>query len=95
MSGGSYDYIGFALENACLNRMYDPEMNKFVIDFIKLLHDLEWWQSSDISEEAYRKTLKEFKTKWFKASNRDKNLKAIIEEETQRLKTELLQMIGD
>lgn len=26
----------------------------------------EWWLSADYGEEKYRKTLKEFKEKWFK-----------------------------
>ena len=41
--------------------MYDVEMNDLIKDLCIVLHDLEWWQSCDSSEERYRKTLSTFK----------------------------------
>lgn len=49
----------------CENRMQDRGMNDLIKDLAKVLHDLEWWQSSDSDEEDYRKTISEFKAKWF------------------------------
>lgn len=66
MSGGSLNYICYTIENNLVGEMRDEMMNEFVKDFAKVAHDLEWWLSSDYGEETYRKTLKEFKEKWFK-----------------------------
>ena len=64
MSGGSYNYIYNTLSEECEGYMYDEEMNALIKDLCKVLHDLEWWQSCDISKEDYRKTVAEFKQKW-------------------------------
>lgn len=74
MSGGSYNYIYSRLKDECGNNMYDEEMNDLINDLCEVLHDLEWWQSCDTSEESYRKTLTKFKKKWFKG-NREERLK--------------------
>ena len=66
MSGGSYDYVCYKLSNECEGRMYDIEMNDLVKDLSEVLHDLEWWQSGDYSEDQYRETVSEFKAKWLK-----------------------------
>lgn len=66
MSGGHLNYICYTIENNLVGEMQDQMMNDFVKDFAKLAHDLEWWLSADYGEETYRKTLKEFKDKWFK-----------------------------
>ena len=65
MSGGSYNYIGSTLADECYGKMEDDELNELVSDFCKVLHDLEWWQSADIGEDAYRATVDKFKKKWF------------------------------
>lgn len=64
MSGGSYNYIYSTLSEECEGYMHDEEMNTLIKDLCKVLHDLEWWQSYDISEEDYRKTVAKFKQKW-------------------------------
>ena len=92
MSGGSYSYICFRLEEECKGRMYDAEMNMFVTDFVDVLHDLEWWRSSDTDEEQYRKTLKKFKKKWF-TGDRNERLEEIINEKCEALKAELIEML--
>jgi len=91
MSGGSYDYICYQVGDLS-GRMYDKEMDLLVKDLADLLHDLEWWQSGDVSEERYRKTLEKFKTKWF--GNRNERLADIINESCNSLRADLLQMIG-
>jgi hypothetical protein len=70
------------------------EMNNLIKDLVPVLKELEWWRSDDISEEDYRKTLKEFKQKWLR-NNSTENLKSIINEEVEKLRNELLTMIGD
>ena len=93
MSGGSYDYECYRVEEVYVGRMYDREMNILMLDLVKVLHDLEWWQSGDYGEEAYQKTLSEFKDKWFDG-DRSERLESIINESIADLRTELLKMIG-
>lgn len=93
MSGGSYDYECYRVEEEYVGRMYDREMNLLMFDLVKVLHDLEWWQSGDYGEETYQKTLSEFKDKWFDG-DRVERLQNIITEATDKLRTELLAMIG-
>ena len=66
MSGGHFNYICYTIENNLVGEMRDEVMNEFVGGFADLTHDLEWWLSADYGEETYRKTLKEFKDKWFR-----------------------------
>lgn len=95
MSGGSYGYISDRLLDECENRMHDREINALIQDLAKVLHDLEWWQSSDISEEAYRKTVSEFKKKWLGGDNREERLKDMINEIFAEAKKEALELIGE
>lgn len=88
MSGGSRDYICYTVERELLGRMEDAELDRMIVDFGKLLHDLEWWTSGDIEEDAYRKTVKEFKKKWFK-SNPKIRTEEIINEKIEELRKEL------
>lgn len=65
--------------------MYDVELDEMIHDLCEVLHDVEWWQSSDISEDDYRKTAKKFKDKWL--GKRDEQYKdALIKclDETKR-----------
>ena len=94
MSGGSYDYVCYKLSNECEGRMYDAEMNDLIKDLCDLLHDLEWWQSGDTSEECYRKTLAKFKAKWFKG-NRKVRLKGYIDEQIGMVRSQLYNLIGE
>lgn len=94
MSGGSYDYICYKLEEQCEDRMYDAEMNDMIKDLFKVLHDLEWWNSGDISEEQYRTTLAKFKAKWFKA-DRKVRLKGYIDEQIGIVRSQLYDLIGE
>ena len=64
MSGGSFDYKYADIENLYKGEFNDPVLDLLLSDFFKVLHDLEWWQSEDYSEEQYRKSVDEFKKKW-------------------------------
>ena len=92
MSGGSYEYICYKVEEQCVGRMHDAEMDEMMKDLAKVLHDLEWWDSDDIGEEDYRKTLKKFKAKWFNG-DRNARLEIIIDEKVEALRKELKEMM--
>jgi len=94
MSGGSYNYIYSRLRQECAGYMHDDEMDDLIEDLCEVLHDLEWWQSDDISEKEYRKTLKEFKKKWFK-TDRNERLKEYIDNQIGIVKEKLYEMIGE
>lgn len=94
MSGGSHDYICYKLSEECVGRMYDTEMNDLVKDLCEVLHDLEWWQSGDYSEDQYRETLVEFKAKWFKG-DRQERLKGYIDEQIGIVRSQLYSLIGE
>ena len=93
MSGGSYNYTCYTFQNEYEGCMYDEEMNDLVKDLFQVLHDLEWWQSADISEKTYRETLKNLKEKWFK-QNRSDRLKNYINEKINKTRKELYNLIG-
>ena len=68
-----------------------------IINALKIIqdecqNDLEWWQSGDIGEEEYRKTVTWFKKKWFKRTKT--NVKELIESEFENKKQELLRDLG-
>ena len=75
MSGGSFDYMCFQVENTYGGEMRDCELNEMIVDLCKVLKELEWWQSGDTSEEDYRKSVKEFKTKWFGKTQEERLVK--------------------
>lgn len=93
MSGGSYNYIYSRLSEECENRMYDAEMDDLIKDLCEVLYDLEWWQSCDYSEDRYRKTLAEFKQKWF-MGDRKTRLKGYIDNQIGLVKAQLYALIG-
>ena len=76
------------VEEECVNRMYDSQLNEMMKDLVKVLHDLEWWQSSDTGEDTYRRAVTEFKKKWFKQTKID--VQKQIESEFEKTKDELM-----
>lgn len=92
MSGGSYNYIYNALLSECEGRMYDAEMDDLIKDLAEVLHALEWWQSSDTSEDNYREELARFKNKWFEC-NRETRLKDYIDAELKKTRDKLYSLI--
>lgn len=88
MSGGSYSYMCYRIEDEYVGRMFDDQLDEMMKDLCKVLHDLEWWRSSDFDEDSYRKTVTEFKKKWFKQTKID--VQRQIESEFERTKDELM-----
>lgn len=66
MSGGTFGYLWCTIENIYKNELEDKQLNELLLDFCKVLHDLEWYKSDDISQEDYKQTIKQFKKKWLK-----------------------------
>ena len=88
MSGGSYSYVYCKVENECVGRMFDRQLDEMMKDLVKVLHDLEWWKSSDTGEDTYRRAVTEFKKKWFKQRKID--VQKQIESEFERTKDKLM-----
>lgn len=81
----------------CILLMFEGNLgnkpiNRYVslleVNLCKLLHDLEWWKSCDYSEDTYRRTVTEFKKKWFKQTKID--VQKQIESKFEQTKDELL-----
>ena len=88
MSGGSYNHGYINIEYEYVGRMKDNELNEMMKDLVQVLHDLEWWQSADSSEETYRETVTKFKSKWFKRRKCD--IESLVNEVFENKKQELL-----
>ena len=88
MSGGSYSYMCYRIEDEYVGRMFDDQLDEMMKDLCKVLHDLEWWRSSDFDEDSYRKTVTEFKKKWFKQTKID--VQKQIESEFEKTKDVLM-----
>lgn len=93
MSGGSYDYIYSDMDEQLVGFMYDAELDDMMGDLTRVCHDLEWWESGDICEESYRKTVRKFKDKWFKG-DRAARLEGYVDKRIAKVRAELMEMIG-
>ena len=95
MSGGSYNYMYGRIEDEYVGLTYDAELDDMIADLCDVLHDLEWWQSGDTCEDTYRKTVAEFKAKWFNADGREKRLKEYIDTELAESRKRMYSLIGE
>lgn len=66
MSGGSYNYMYWRIEETYVGEMQDADLDEMMKDLCGVLHDLEWYESGDYNEEDYRKSAKAFKQKWLR-----------------------------
>lgn len=92
MSGGHYDYFCWKMDELD-NEFRDKEIDDLWSDLKVLAKELEWWQSCDTSEEAYRKAVSKFKAKWFGIAREDR-LEKYIDEKMAETRRQLLLMIG-
>lgn len=92
MSGGSMDYIYYRVEEAA-SMCEDAELADLLRDAANVLHDEEWWESGDCSEDTYRESLAEFKAKWFKGDRADR-LKGYVDKEIARCRKRCYSIIG-
>lgn len=93
MSGGSMDYIYSRIQENCVGRMGDVELNKLMKDIADLLYEREWYTSGDTGEDDWEKAKNKFKNKWLRGGSEER-LKKFVEQEAERLKEELISMIG-
>ena len=92
MSGGSHNYVCYSIEENLCGQMKDTELNDLIKDIANLAHELEWYESGDTNKDGYIEAVKAFKDKWFK-SDRNERLKKYIDEETERLRKDLREML--
>lgn len=93
MSSGSMNYIyNKVLEASDL--AHDAEIKELLWDLSYLLHEEEWWQSSDKTKDAYLLALSNFKSKWFKEP-REERLKKYVDDSLERTKKDLYSLIGE
>ena len=94
MSGGAFDYEYSRIEDLYVGEMQDADLDEMMKDLCELLHDLEWWQSCDTSEESYRKSAKAFKQKWLRGydwgteeriDRAKRQIKYIIDKELEKI----------
>ena len=90
MSGGSLDYLYYKVEDAS-RYIKDREIRALCVDFAKVLHDIEWNLDDDIGDDTLRRSIHDFKKKWF--GPRDERLKEFIDDAIHELKQELYDMI--
>lgn len=87
MSGGSHNYMYHQVEETYVGKMFDVELHDMIQDLVEVMHDCEWYDSGDISEEDYRATVHKFKEKWF--GTRDLQLRHLIQEELLKVSNTL------
>lgn len=72
MSGGSFDYLYSKVED--MGQRLSPrskseeeiELGNLLKDLSEVLHDVEWYYSSDYSEDQFKESFQKFKAKWLK-----------------------------
>lgn len=92
MSGGSMDYVCFRVAEQA-DKMGDRELIELVKDVADLMHDREWYLSSDYGEGKWKESVSLFKRKWL-GSSREERLKPMIEKILADTRTECLNLIG-
>ena len=101
MSGGRFNYTDsqlkseiFGYEEKPRNVFEDREISRLVWDVLDLIHDFDWYASSDTCEETWLKAKADFKAKWFKKKP-EVRVKEIIDEAVEELRTELYKTFGE
>ena len=94
MSGGYFSYLDsqlkreiFGWSDGFTNRFEDREISELVWDVLTLIHDYDWYASSDTCEETWLNAKRKFKRKWF--DNRNIRIQCIVDTAIDELKDEL------
>lgn len=87
MSGGSMNYFFVQLEEYA-PYLKDKELVELAEDMARLFHDREWYDSGDIGEGGWNRSVAEFKKKWF-TEPREERLERYIDEAVSDLKVSL------
>ena len=64
MSGGHYNYLCYQIEDTYTGELESPILEELLQDFCHLLKSLEWYKSSDTSQEEYQDDVTKFLNKW-------------------------------
>ncbi len=73
-----------------LNPLEDKLVSEFVYDVFCLIHSYDWYRCGDCSEDAYRKDVEFFKSKWIGTLDEDaikKYIRDELDEAKQNLET--------
>ena len=89
MSGGSYNYEFYNIEDTYKGKMKDAQLNEMILDLVRLLKDLEWCDSGDTDEEDYKQSVNKFKKKWFYQDSTQ--VEDFINKQLEEKKQELLE----
>ena len=94
MSGGHFDYKDMSLKSEMFgwsdkpfNVLEDRELSELTFDLLEVIHQYDWYKSGDTCKETYLKAKDKFKKKWL--SNRGINVRRIVDEAVNELKSEL------
>lgn len=64
MSGGSFNYDFYRILDTYKGQLQNDVLEELLIDFCKVLKELEWYVSADTSKEDYDKEVESFIKKW-------------------------------
>lgn len=103
MSGGCFNYRDAQLKDEIFgwcqndtwngrNVLEDRELSEMLYDMFTLLHDYDWYISSDTGEETYLKSKKAFKDKWLK--NPRVRVQRVIDTAVEELRQEMYKTYG-
>ena len=99
MSGGRFDYIDsrckdeiFGWADKPTNVFEDREISELIWDVFDLIHDFDWYASSDTCEETYLKSKAAFKRKWLK--NDSERVQMVIDNAIDEVRQELYKTYG-
>lgn len=96
MSGGSWDYVCYRLEDAAQSMSgWDTELSEMLKDLADIAHDCEWADSCDIGKETPRRKIVDFKRKWFSSdAQRTERLKGYVNEELAYAQDRIYRLLG-
>ena len=99
MSGGRFDYIDsrckdeiFGWTDKPTNVFEDREISELIWDVFDLIHDFDWYASSDTCEETYLKAKAAFKKKWLKYDG--ERVQMVIDNAIDEVRQELYKTYG-
>ncbi|MEE0980477.1 MAG: hypothetical protein U0K91_02235 [Acutalibacteraceae bacterium] len=94
MSGGHFEYRDSALKIEMFgwadkphNVLEDRELSELAWDLLDVIHEYDWYKSGDTCKKTYLEAKDKLKKKWL--SNRGINVRRIIDESVNDLKSEL------
>ncbi len=103
MSGGRFQHMDSSLKSEIfgwtdkpINVFEDREISELIWDVLDLIHEYDWYASSDTTEEHYFAAKAEFKNKWLKGDKktRDARMKRIIDEVITEAREDLYKTFG-